>query len=115
MKNEFPKKVGFERIRNAAILYNGRVFEGTTHGHAMGQLLSFLKDNEPALYSQVHGHGPEMEDVLYRLHGSIDFEGYVTAQGRFVTRVEATDIARSAKQLRRHKDIGSPLYSEEFI
>lgn len=43
----------------------------------------------------------------------VDFEGFVTSKGRYVTRSEALKIASYARQLQSKKSEGD-LYSEEL-
>src|SRR3989344_451432 len=109
-----PKPVPpIETIRNAAILYKGEKFEGTTHGHALGALLKYLKRAEPDLYNKIGGDEYQLVDELEKNHkGSYDFEGFITTRGRDVTSKEATEGAREARQLRKNKDAGSELFSE---
>lgn len=64
-----------ESIRSAAVLYNGELYIGRTHGQARIALRSVHPD--------------------YRA----PTEGYVTSTGRFVGRQEATEIAERAIQL----------------
>ena len=104
-----------ETVRNAAVLYNGKIFEGTTHGHALGVLLKAIKIEDPDLYKKVKGDEYELVSELEHLAGDpVDFEGFVTSTGRYVTRAEATNIAAGARQLNKTKEPGSDLYSENL-
>ncbi len=106
---------GVETIRNAAVRYQGKIFEGVTHGHAFGSLLEYLHVEDPALYAKVHGDEYELVAELEQLpHDQFDFEGFVTSSGRYVPRAEATEIARRNRQLTRDKAAGADLYSEDL-
>ena len=112
-----PQNQGIkEKIRNAAILYKGKIFEGASHGHAFGELLRDLKITDPDLFKKVHGDEFELVSVLEREEGgSANFEGFVTNTGRYVLRSEATVIAERARQLKKTKSSGSDLYSEDLV
>ncbi len=105
----------YEEIRDAAVLYKGQTFEGTTHGHALSALLVHLKTSDPELYAKVGGDEYQLVDELEKLDkGTFDFEGFVTSTGRYVKRAEATEIGRNARQLNKPKEKGSDLYSEDL-
>lgn len=55
MNFEINKKEGVETIKNAAVQYKDMLFEGATHGHAFGELLEYVKNNEPDVYRIVGG------------------------------------------------------------
>ncbi len=118
--NEAPRIVQGERtqekIRNAAVLYKGKIYEGASHGHAFGELLKELKISDPELFKKVHGDEFELVTILEAEEGgSSNFEGFVTNTGRYVGRSEATVIAERARQLKKRKDLGSDLYSEDLV
>jgi len=79
-------KAGIEFIRGAAIKIGNKIFRGANHGEA----LDFARRSLPK--------GTDLSDVQ-TLAGKNENIGYVTSEGRFITRKEATDVAEKARQL----------------
>ncbi|MBI2048209.1 MAG: hypothetical protein HYT27_03640 [Parcubacteria group bacterium] len=98
------EKPRVKTIRNAAIRFKGKIFEGTTHHHALGALLEHLKDKEPKLYKKVGGDEYQLIAELERRGKKegdfFDFEGFVTTSGAYVTRTNATKIISQMRQAR---------------
>ncbi len=107
------KNENIETIKNAAVMYEDKIFEGTTRGHAFGKLLSFIKENKPELYKECKGDEYALVALLESTDDPFDFEGFITSTNRYVSRSEALKIASQAKQLQKKKMNGD-LYSEEL-
>ncbi len=113
--NPEAHKIIPETVADAAVLYEGKVFQGTTHGHALGKLLEYLKGADPDLYTKVGGEEYGLvEELEHRSPGTYDFEGFVTSTGRYINRTEANTIAERNGQRIGWKPPGSDLYSEEL-
>jgi hypothetical protein len=82
-----------ERIKSAAILYEGVIYEGWSHPE-IG--LKMLEDGVcPRPYPGEH-------------------QGFVTESGRFVEREEALQIAKESKQIIKKTGNPNQLYSEDI-
>lgn len=92
-----------ECIVDAAIEYEGQIFTGASHGHAIGKLKEAIPDvNEDKLLAQME-----------------ESDGFVTSLGRFVSRQEGWRIAYKANQLKRDPGFvpdseARELYSEDL-
>jgi hypothetical protein len=84
-----------EKVGRAALKYNDEVFTGVNHGDAFGHLEKKFKDFD---FKQVK-------------------DGFITTNGRFVSREEATAIAEQAKQIGKGEgtNSGLGLISEDLL
>lgn len=83
-----------ERITNAALVYQGKRFEGASHTLALFELFAEF--------------GEVSDDAFEHIA-----QGFVTSAGRFVSRAEATTIARLADQVQ--SDEQGELQSEHIL
>jgi hypothetical protein len=84
-----------ERLVAVAIRYGGTVYRWPTEGRHGWVIEQMIRDGLPreAVFAQN--------------------QGFVTSTGRFVTRQEAVEIARKARQLRREIGRARTLFSED--
>ncbi len=83
-KLELEQKAAPEALKGAAIRVEGKVFVEMSHALAYAKARLEL--------------GTDVVDKALGKHPR-DFQGFVTTQGRFVTRKEAVEVADKAKQL----------------
>ncbi len=110
-QTESNEQSSFEKIKNAALLYEGQVFEAISHGLAAGLILEHIKNTNLALYEELEGDEWQLIELLERTNANTAFEGFTTTTGRFVTRQEALEIARNAEQI-KGEDNKEELWSE---
>lgn len=71
-------KAPAEKVKSAALSFNGEVFEGENHGYALGKIWD------------KYGQGIDHAKVA---------DGFTTTKGRFVSREEAFGLAKSNDQI----------------
>ncbi len=88
-----------EMVKQAAIQLKGEVFTGQTHAFAYEKAVETM--------------GKRFAEEAITT-GWEQAQGFVTSTGRFVSRAEATEIAKAAKQLPAGKRTPKGLTVEDF-
>jgi len=88
-----------ERIRAAAYKVGDRVFEAPIHAIARDDAMAALGVAREKDLIDLHPGA----DLRERLKASNEADGFVTTNGRFVSRMEAQDIAKQLDQLKEGK------------
>jgi len=86
---EAPITPGPERIAHAAALVNGKVYVGVTHPDAL----------EAAAKAEGRSVLELIDTEGNRVDNKTNLEGFVTSEGRFITRLEAYRIAKEREQM----------------
>jgi len=96
---EAKKASGPERVKNAAVRFNGKVYEGPNHGMALDRAATELGKTQDELFEQIDQNT----------------EGFVTTTGRFVSREEADVIAKGQGQKKPGSNNANYLGSEDLV
>ena len=88
-----------ETVKNAAVRFGDRIFEGPNHGVALDNAAQALGKTQDELIDQIDQNT----------------EGFLTSTGRFVSREEADTIARAKGQKKQGSDNQNFLGSEDLV
>jgi hypothetical protein len=96
---EAKKVTGAEKVKNAAVRFNGKIYEGPNHGMALDRAATELGKTQDELFEQIDQNT----------------EGFMTTTGRFVSREEADVIAKGQGQKKPGSNNANYLGSEDLV